>query len=539
MGNVVVTRRGLLITAVASIALPVLGTQRAPSAVDSRIKNPDPSVVRYDAEPIPAAVDASWRAFPAGAVNAYLANPADISTVIAMAAVVSSQKPGPVLFTNPDGTLPEASTSEIGRLQASNIVALGGEALIAPDSLQAAANAARTAATAAGHNNVTPVKTAVWQGQSASDMACVIARGLYPKGAERVYLVAAGKPTTVALAAVAGSARKGPVLVVNEDDYSEVANTIKELDPTFVVGVGELKDKTLNDLSAGRKKTLLSGSKVNVLALNIASTRDLNGEGLAVVASLDDPVSLLLGAQLATGPLVPLAPETTLTEAAKIVSSANELSHATTTRYIAIGNAGSDGKLFHPRPAQTLTGALTSADVTGKGEGTFTVAKVPAELARGTGEVFRYRLEIEDGLPVDAAAFASLLAATLNDRRGWGRNFQQVESGDFDTRIMLASADQVIPLCTPLDTHGETSCHVGDRTVINIERWAFGAAPFTEAGGSLEAYRQYVIGHEVGHALGHGHEPPTAPGTPAPVMLQQTLAMHGCLPNPWPHPENA
>ncbi|MDO5722736.1 MAG: DUF3152 domain-containing protein [Actinomycetaceae bacterium] len=515
----------------------VVSVSRMNTGVEPHRPSPPPlAIVRYDAEPIPAAVDASWRTYPAGSTRVYLANPGDLSAVIPIAAAAGSPLAGPVLFTNTDGSLPEATMAEIGRLQATAVTALGNELLISATALEQAVEAARTAAKAGGYAHEDDVTVETWQGEGLIGTSTKIAQSLFPEGAERIYLVPARTPGTIALAALAGSARRGPVLLVDPNDLAPTQAAIAQLDPEYVVSVGELEPAISDKLAKNRKKTALTAGSMNALALNIASTRRLDEAALAVAASVDDPVSLLLAAQLATGPMVTVGPEITVEEATKIVRSANELSHAKGSRFIAVGRKGTENHLFQPRPPQTLTGALTSADVIGTGKGTFTTVPVPSGLAVGKGPVFRYKLKIEDGLPVDHAAFAVLLSQILNDPRGWGRNFVQVESGPVDTNVMLSSPPQVDVLCAPLDTLGETSCNIDDRTVLNIKRWAYGATPFLQAGGNLEQYRQYVVNHEIGHAQGFGHEPPGRVGSPAPVMLQQTLDMQGCAPNGWPNP---
>ena len=101
-------------------------------------------------------------------------------------------------------------------------------------------------------------------------------------------------------------------------------------------------------------------------------------------------------------------------------------------------------------------------------------------------------------------------------------------------RVRLATPATVDAHCAPLQTAGTYSCRQGADVMINVRRWFQGAA---ESQLSLEDYRHYVISHEVGHALGHGHVACPGAGAVAPVMLQQTKGLDGCRPNPWPYPE--
>lgn len=86
-------------------------------------------------------------------------------------------------------------------------------------------------------------------------------------------------------------------------------------------------------------------------------------------------------------------------------------------------------------------------------------------------------------------------------------------------------------LCAPLQTNAEVSCRNGDDVVVNARRWNEGVASY---GGDVDSYRVYLINHEVGHALEKGHQACPGPGALAPVMLQQSISLDGCLPNPWP-----
>ncbi|ASU85191.1 DUF3152 domain-containing protein [Nocardiopsis gilva YIM 90087] len=155
----------------------------------------------------------------------------------------------------------------------------------------------------------------------------------------------------------------------------------------------------------------------------------------------------------------------------------------------------------------------------------------------GKGPLKRYMVEVEKGLPGDPEDFAAAVDQVLSDKRSWiadgAVSMQRVDSGPVDFRVTLAAPDTVDSLCAPLRTMGYVSCHQGERSVINQNRWVSGVKHFDD---DLETYRTYVINHEVGHALGKGHVPCPGRGETAPVMQQQTFGLDGCEANGWPNP---
>lgn len=169
------------------------------------------------------------------------------------------------------------------------------------------------------------------------------------------------------------------------------------------------------------------------------------------------------------------------------------------------------------------------------GKGTWSIAAGRSRIAGKAGQLLRYRVAVERGINnVNVAQFADATYSILADPRGWtgGRSwrFQRVGPGDpYDFTLYLATPVTRDQLCGG-GRDRYTSCRNGDRVVINVARWAHGVPKY---GAPLEVYRQYVVNHEVGHRLGHGHETCPARGRPAPLMQQQTLGLHGCRANPW------
>ncbi|WP_448851404.1 DUF3152 domain-containing protein [Corynebacterium sp. 335C] len=238
--------------------------------------------------------------------------------------------------------------------------------------------------------------------------------------------------------------------------------------------------------------------------------------------------------------------------------------------------AGEAGHAEHAAPGPTPGGFATQPsagvlppgpDFAVEGSGNFLTVGAPGAAA-GEGRELHldYVTQIED--VVDAAvfggadAFAAMVDATLTDPvRGWTADpkwgFRHVaEDEDPDMLIQLVASDTAAELCGQT-LKFEVSCRLNggesgpDRIILNNSRWIRGASTFE---GDLGGYRHYLINHEVGHALGYGHDACPADGALAPVMLQQSLALDNktvfdmgadpvypdngfhCRANGWPYP---
>jgi hypothetical protein len=179
------------------------------------------------------------------------------------------------------------------------------------------------------------------------------------------------------------------------------------------------------------------------------------------------------------------------------------------------------------------------------GSETFQYATRTGAVLGTKGPLRRFRVGVEKGSDENVDTFADQVEATLGDPRSWtggGRlRLQLVGAGrPYDFTVYLATRDTAGELClrggTNVRIHGRpyTSCRTTGKAIINLDRWRLSAKPYLLAKVPLATYREYVINHEVGHELGHHHEGCPKAGGPAPVMVQQTITVRGCVPNAWP-----
>ncbi|MGE2725604.1 DUF3152 domain-containing protein [Mycolicibacterium pulveris] len=189
------------------------------------------------------------------------------------------------------------------------------------------------------------------------------------------------------------------------------------------------------------------------------------------------------------------------------------------------------------------------------------------QVGEGTAKVFTYTVEVENG--IDTATFggddgfARMVSETLANPKSWTHNpqfaFVRIDESagvEPDFRVSLTTPMTIREGCG-YDIQLEASCYNPayidgqPRVFINEARWVRGAIPFQ---GDVGSYRQYLINHEVGHAIGYQrHEQCPENGELAPIMMQQTFSTNNddaarfdpgtvnpdgktCRFNPWPYP---
>ena len=139
-----------------------------------------------------------------------------------------------------------------------------------------------------------------------------------------------------------------------------------------------------------------------------------------------------------------------------------------------------------------------------------------------------YTTVVDSDVEYSAKHFADEVSAYLADPDGWkSEGYTFVRSRNPDVIIHLSSPNR---LAKNGCNDPSLSCAElnGKHMYLNAMRWTKGASPSKL---ELKDYRQYMVSHEMGHILGREHEDCPREGSPAPIMMQQTIGIGNCKPN--------
>ena len=158
-------------------------------------------------------------------------------------------------------------------------------------------------------------------------------------------------------------------------------------------------------------------------------------------------------------------------------------------------------------------------------------------------------ISVDSNVDQDESKFIDEVKKILMDKRGWsskGYNFVFVSKSVFEKihvsgkkslkfRLRLSQNRTIVNECQ-FDENEKLSCYNPTinppNVLINDFRWKNGSK---QSKLLLKDYHVYVINHEVGHALGRGHVAKcSCESCYVPVMMQQTISIGKCKPNPWP-----
>ena len=147
---------------------------------------------------------------------------------------------------------------------------------------------------------------------------------------------------------------------------------------------------------------------------------------------------------------------------------------------------------------------------------------------------------VDEDVPYRDDLFFKKVKKTLTDPEGW-RKVANVKFNVVKPEIYLKSKSKhKIPIRLSRNKTISEECGFGlneklsccdmlsKRVWLNYDRWKNGAKASKLP---LGKYRDYMINHEVGHALGRLHAVCPCVGCPAPIMMQHTITIGQCVPN--------
>ena len=183
----------------------------------------------------------------------------------------------------------------------------------------------------------------------------------------------------------------------------------------------------------------------------------------------------------------------------------------------------------------TPTGSPSSSPSgTMNASGDFGWASVTSPAAGSQGRLYSYAVAVETSTGLKADTVALTIADVLNDPRSWTGTgdvrFALVARSKATTQLYLASGTTAAELCGS-SAHVAYTCAKGNTVVVSAERWRSGAPGYA---GDATGYRAYLINHAVGQLLGKASASCAGKGKKAPVMMQQSANLRGCVANPWP-----
>ncbi len=209
---------------------------------------------------------------------------------------------------------------------------------------------------------------------------------------------------------------------------------------------------------------------------------------------------------------------------------------ATSPTTVRAGDTTSTGTII-PSPETTTTTQSATTSTTAVSPTTTSPATAdPVTHVTSPGEHLDTELVIQVAFlsqvpDVTSAELESPALAILNAPTGWVQSgFTFVADDASELLVVLAEGSRVDELCLPLETFGSVSCQNGSVVALNADRWRRGGRDWDS---TVEAYRVYLVNHEVGHLIGLRHPAdrcPVGEGLSA-VMEPQTNNLVTCAGN--------